>query len=809
MIKIILKGLWSLPALALLLFLLMDNNREFQHAIQYLEHKAYDWTVSHLRRTTDGRIVIVAVDDNSLNHLGAWPWPSQRLVDLLNDLAQKNTKVIVNLLPWSEKGFRMEPEDDYQPLASAFRRAGNVVQGLEIRPSASHVSRSDHPVLSSYLGVDKGKTLLHLPLANHHPAPLAAIPPLTASLGLEAQSVGFFLDDEEEDGIARSSRLIMTYGEQPLPSLALAAVARSQNIPLAQITWSEETLHVGPLDLVVDHRFRTYHRLYQGTEGHPPLTILSVADVLNGSTDPILFQQKIVLIGTTAPSLHAPLTLSDGTQVAPVELLGYRLATLLNQDDFHQPPQWARYKMAMVAIIACFFLWIMPSVDRRTSLLLSLLLGSLMAWGYYVALSQQALWLPMAEPFLLLVIGSTLNLLHPPLFRTAKTYKAEVEEDLAKRMLGLALQGQGQFGQAFAHFKSCRTDPILREMLDNLATDCEKNRDHGQAIEVLNHMKSMTPDGQDLAERLEKNLWALTETRKNEGLSVSPAPLPLSIDHYYLDEPLARGTLGTVFRGRDARHNQRLAVKVIPMTEHFPPSLIDQVRQRFEEIFTLNKALHHPNILQVFQWGVSDGRLFMAMEYFPGRNLAYYARKHHLLPLPLVIQLVAKVAMALEFAREKGVVHGALKPSDVIFDPKNREIKVINFSLHDLIRLGRGSVPLIAPRSLDHPRPCYLAPECAAGTAPDFRSDIFALGVLFYQLLTGETPYTTEKKNTSDQNPVLDDALPIPLRSRNPELPECLEKIINQAIHPEPNERFQRGIQLARALVACVKSQLP
>jgi serine/threonine-protein kinase len=204
-----------------------------------------------------------------------------------------------------------------------------------------------------------------------------------------------------------------------------------------------------------------------------------------------------------------------------------------------------------------------------------------------------------------------------------------------------------------------------------------------------------------------------------------------------IEERLGAGSHATVYAATDMASGLPCAVKVQPAD---PPGL-DTAAQaaehaRFLEDGERAMRLVHPAIVRVFGGGISRGVAFIVMERAPGRSLAHHTRVEHLLPEPLVLDIAARLAEALAHAHRQGITHRDVKPANVLFHLVSGSVKLADFGVARAAdaQATRSGVLLGSPQ--------YMAPELLAGAPPDAASDLYALGVLCHELLTGRLPFS-------------------------------------------------------------------
>ena len=255
---------------------------------------------------------------------------------------------------------------------------------------------------------------------------------------------------------------------------------------------------------------------------------------------------------------------------------------------------------------------------------------------------------------------------------------------------------------------------------------------------------------------------------------------------YRLGEPLGQGGMAHVHRAHDEVLDRAVAIKLIerqPDNVAFEQACIAEARAA--------AALAHPNIAQIFDSGVHEGHGFIVMELVPGRTLRAILDERRVLPPGEAIELAAQVADALDCAHRHGVIHCDVKPPNIIVTPDGRP-KLVDFGIARAMAATTrqtdevwGSAP-------------YMAPEQVEGLRPDGRTDLYALGVVLYELLTGRLPFEgTTIASIAAQRLVKD---PPPLREHNPRIAPELERAVLRALARERSDRYADASQFRDAL---------
>ena len=259
-------------------------------------------------------------------------------------------------------------------------------------------------------------------------------------------------------------------------------------------------------------------------------------------------------------------------------------------------------------------------------------------------------------------------------------------------------------------------------------------------------------------------------------------------DRYRIEERIAMGGMGSVYLATDERLDRRVALKVLK------DELADDERfvERFRREARAAGALSHPNIAGVFDFGQHDQRYYMVMELAEGRDLARLLREEGPLSPERSSHIASQIAQALEHAHAAGVVHRDIKPPNVIIGEADR-VKVTDFGIARAI----GESTLTATGSVlgtAH----YISPEQAGGGEVGPVADIYALGIVLYEMLTGSLPFTGDSALAVAMRHVSDDVPPP--SGLNPDVPAALDAVVAKATTKDPRDRFASARQMVEAL---------
>lgn len=280
---------------------------------------------------------------------------------------------------------------------------------------------------------------------------------------------------------------------------------------------------------------------------------------------------------------------------------------------------------------------------------------------------------------------------------------------------------------------------------------------------------------------------AYTPAARSTG--AAPKPQKQRFGDYDLLEMIAKGGMGVVYKARQRKLNRVVAIKMI-----LSGQFADQVEvDRFYAEAEAAANLRHPNIVAIHEVGELEGQHYFSMDYIPGKSLAELVRENPL-PPQRAAQYVEKVAQAMEYAHQQGILHRDLKPSNILLD-KSGEPLITDFGLAK--RVESGSQLTMSGTILG--TPSYMPPEQATGHGEvTVRSDVYSLGAILYELLSGRPPFRAASPFETVRQVIQTE--PVALRMINPSVPRDLETICHKCLQKEPSARYESAVQLAEEL---------
>jgi len=834
------KGTWTADWVVALIISLVFGAAAWLRidALEGLERVAYDIGVRASQGTPSERIAVIAIDDRSIDNLGRWPWPRNIHAQMIDTLRAGGAKVVGNLIFYSEP--QIDPGLEYiEKLRAIYAAAGARIPALGRLLDEARKALDTDAILAASLR-KAGNVVLPMtfdigePLGNPDaplpefvarnaiddvrwsagdgapvqppPARAARTPPI-AEIGEQALAIGHLTQFLDADGGSRKEALVLRYYDQYFPSVALQLAARSLNLGPADIRVTlGEGVRLGGLDISTDPSLRMNTFFYSGDGDAPAFPVDSFYDVYSGRIPAEKYRDKIVLIGASAAGIGVLSKTPVAAAMAPVETLAHTVSSILNE-DFFVVPVWAGYaQLGAWLLISLYLMVLFPRLRARTAVVVSASLLVALLATHFVLMTSQAMWLELMMPAALLVVGHALFTTKRFLVTERGKLASDAESAESNRMLGLAFQGQGQLDMAFEKFRRCPLDDSIMDLLYNLALDYERKRQFNKAGAVYRYMADHDAKFRDIAKRISRTkIMEDTVLLGSAGSATGTGTLLLEADgvqkpmlgRYQVEKELGKGAMGVVYLGRDPKINRVVAIKTMALAQNFEDDELDEVRQRFFREAETAGRLNHPNVVTIFDAGEEHDLAYIAMEFLKGQDLTKYTKTDRLLPVDKVLKIVIQAAEALDYAHGENVVHRDIKPANIMYETDSESVKLTDFGIARITDSSRTKTGMVLGT------PSYMSPEQLSGRKVDGRSDLFSLGVMLFQLCTGQLPFKADSM-ASLMYKIANDAHPSPLDLR-PDLPPCLRSIIDKALAKLANERYSRGAEMARNLRACAK----
>jgi eukaryotic-like serine/threonine-protein kinase len=794
--------------------------------ISTLERRFYDFSSTSTSRQPSDRIAVIAIDDQSIANIGRWPWSRDVHAKLIDQLSAAKVKTVLYT------AFFLEPQVDAglvyirkmkALLANASDLNGTSEQiGLLIGEAetaldtdarlASSIKNAGNVLISSVysLGEQQGRPDSALPpyasksaiedssgfsiSASRGQQPIAQI-------GEAAAGIGHLNQFPDVDGAVRQEPLLVNYYGKSVPSIALLGALKSLNLEPSDIRLNPgESVQIGKLRVRTDEAALMLPQFYRGHDGKPAFAVDSFYDVLSGKIPASKYADKIVIVGATAAGVGTQFPVPSNAALSPAETIAHITSSILSEHFIVQPEwgQWATF--GVLLLVATYVVAILPrlSAGMGASITMAAFI-SLLAVEYGM-LSANATWLKLVLPITLLILGHLALTTKRFLMTEAGKVKADEESAETNRMMGLALQGQGQLDMAFDRFRRVPMADAVMGNLYSLALDFERKRQFNKAEAVYLHMAAYDKNYNGIQSKLNR-AKNLSETVMLGGASGHPGGTMLldggavekpMLGRYQVEKELGKGAMGVVYLGKDPKIGRVVAIKTMALSQEFSGTDLADARERFFREAETAGRLQHQNIVTIFDAGEEHDLAFIAMEFLKGQDLTGYSKAGHLLPIPIVVNIVARVAQALAYAHTQNVVHRDIKPANIMYEPDDDIVKVTDFGIARITDSSKTKTGLVLGT------PSFMSPEQLAGKRVDGRSDLYSLGVMLFQLLTGVLPFKGDSLAELMFKIANEEAADV--RTIRPDLSETLANIVAMSMRKKPDIRYQTGEHFAQDL---------
>ncbi len=819
--------------------------------LERLEGDAYDLGVRLSSREASARkdqIVIVAIDDQSIQSIGRWPWPRDVHASLIKKLTEAGAKTIASTVFYSEpqvdpglkwlqqlrdqlagavvNGAKGDPQqtldaalaalDTDAILGRTLHETGNTVLGMQFEPGEV-LGNPDAPLPAFVTRFAIPTENISDPAGTNEEFPITTVKaaPPVALVGDSAAGLGALINPLDNDGTLRREPLAVRYYDQYFPSLSLATAARSLNLGVKDIRVQRgDSVQLGGLSIKTDAASLMNTFYYGEHDGRAPFPVYSFYNVIQGEIAMDSFKGKIVLVGATAFGVGSDLRTPLGEAKGPVLILAHQIASILNQHFFVQP-NWAfGVELLAILLVAAYLIALLPLLKAGAGALTSAgILLALLATELGVMIGT-ANWIRLATAAALLVVGHLLLTTKRYLATERGALDSDIKAALSNRQLALQFQQKGELDNAFEYFRRCPVDEQVLESLYALATDFQVKRKPEKSMLVYEYMHAKNPKFRDIQSKINQarhqmETQALYPSGRPLGAGGAAQTAVLAgtggasqtmLGRYAVERELGKGAMGVVYLGKDPKINRVVAIKTMALSQEFEADELEEVKARFFREAETAGRLQHPNIVTIYDAGEEHDLAYIAMEFLEGHDLSRYTKLDTLLPLSVVLGIIFKSALALDYAHKANVVHRDIKPANIMFEPTKKTVKITDFGIARITDSSRTKTGMVLGT------PSYMSPEQLSGKKVDGRSDLFSLGVMLYQMVIGKLPFQGESMATlmykiaNEPHKELAELKP-ELAAQRP----CLSEIINRSLQKDVNARYQTGADMARDLQNCAK----
>ncbi len=776
------------------------------------------------------QVALLAIDQQSLERLGPWPWPRDRIAGVLDELRRLKVRTVGLMIPLDEP---QSPERLSELSQSARSSSSKVRSALRRwarrldtdRTLARAMDKSENVVVFSAArnALDGG---IRAPWSGPD-APSEGVisklryffrsitfsPPLSRKLEFDHPLVRFEKAALAVGGLNLAAPAASQTGVQLafaterefFPSFVIHLTARSLGVKSSAIrVVPGEGIRVGGRVIRTAPDLSYYPPPLVPGKAASGLHLHSVADFLDDPGKHTDLRGTTVIIGPTAPRLMSVYGLGNAGGVSPAVHTAHALSSLVKDTGFTRHDSFFAVQRALIVAMS-LLLFLPAGFHGRRSLYLAGALAVIMLNGGLVALVTRQLWIPVALPSLCAVL--LLGMLSARRLFVTGTLGFGREVTELRMRYATVLQSQDRLDEAFDELKRCPRNRVTMQKIYQLGLDFERRRKLDRATEAYQLLLNYDARYQDVRARMERltklagdfpELTAVGSSRDTILLGDSRLEQPM-LGHYQIDKQIGQGAMARVYLATDSKLKRPVALKVLSIRDDYPGADFDAIEQRFRREAEAEARMSHPNIVTVYEAGKHGDLVYIAMDFVDGTTLEQYTDPDNLLPVEEVLEIGSQVARALDYAHGQEIIHRDVKPSNVLYVRESRLVKVSDFGIARISDGDQTRTGTILGT------PSYMSPEQAVGAKIDGRSDLFSLGTTLYQLFSGTLPFIgdsvpatmlqiTREKHRS-------------LSRVRPDLRRRLSRLIDTALEKDPDERFQSGLEMAEALEECLAAE--
>jgi len=762
------------------------------------------------------KIVLIEIDDKSIDKLGSWPWPRRIIAEMVDGLKENGARLIGLNIPVYEKEdnqgldeikkFREKYDaypsgasdvslkkwaidnldqiekkiDNDSTLVNSIKNSGNVI--LPFYSSRPEGSEKDKTADESFL-LKNGLNASGVSSSVKTAVSIGRMLPPVHEYAESAEGIGLVVE-QSDDIYNRSYPAYINYKGTLIPSFPLRVAASYLGV-------APEKLDVRGNSISLKGRIVSLSKGRMLIKFKEVKAHYSFADILNNKNLKRELKDKIILIGY---SDYKSKTLDMPGVMTETQLNAQLVDNIINSGLISRPSiiSWLEVILIFAAGIMAAFIFSVKKPIGKLIMIPGIFLLTLSAGP--IMLITMGVWVKtvcIACCFLSVSLVLFLKGLY-----ISETLGMESPEEA--RLLGINYQKKGLLDQAFKKYRRLPPDNESRELIYNLGLEYENNNKVSKAVEAYEFIASMG-DYEDVEERIARlrksERSSITGNLKGsdgaDKMADSGERIRARVGRYEILSVLGKGSMGLVYKAQDPKINRLVAIKTIRFSDEFEEDLIQEIKERFFREAEIAGQLSHPSIVTIHDVGEDGDLTYMAMEFLEGEDLDKFITKGNLLSFRRVLDVIAKIADALDYAHKANVIHRDIKPANVML-LKNGNIKVTDFGIAKAISSSRTKTGVILGT------PNYMSPEQIMGQKIDLRSDIFSVGVLFYQLITGELPFHGDNLSGLLYQ-ITQIKHPSP-RSYNPKIPGICEQILDKALAKDPNKRFRNAGEMARVI---------
>jgi CHASE2 domain-containing sensor protein/predicted Ser/Thr protein kinase len=744
-------------------------------------------------------IVIVNIDEASLREYGEWPWSFDVLADLVAICnSAKPRSMLVNLDLFSRSS--EDASGNTQILANQISWGDNIILTYDIALADYTTQRMSKP---PFLFKNAVQTKSDLGILDDEMALRVRKPFLPSDIIVQyADGLGFAYALYDKDRRVRWTPMLADYEGFYYPSAPLLAAALHLGYtPNDIVIEGGEAISVGRYTVPTDDA----GRLFINFNSENSFTSYSAADVLSERFNLNNLKDKLVIVGLDARGTSESYATPVATNMSRSQLFANVIENIIHSNYISRIDLSGGLNLLILLAFGVFCTLVLP----RMTLL------------YRMVVLFVCLFILANLTFILF---NSYNVLLRPLYFALEIILFMIASPLLDEsrlamtgLLGLEPHAKSRPATRVS-IKPARTENVVVRELRDTGAEPEFQATEHLAVQPGAENRQAPPSQQATAAVGETGPTTTVSPSDREpatpvitpepplGVSLSSSPLSGSagdidrlthLGRYQVVDIVGKGAMGTVFKGVDPAINRPVALKTIRLDFVSDAAEMEELRDRLSREARAAGMLSHPNIVTIYDIGSENNLHYIAMEYLEGQTLESLIKKKVQFSYKIVAGIISQICAALQYAHDQGIVHRDIKPANIMVLP-DYSIKVMDFGIAriDTTSLTRTGIAMGTPN--------YIAPELLQGRKVDRRCDIFSMGVVMYELLTGRRPFKGENLTALIYS-IINDEPPCP-SSINENLPPIFDHIVGRALQKNPMERYQKASDIKTALVDFVDS---
>ncbi len=754
-------------------------------------------------------IVLLNIDDKALDYLGWWPWSHSHLAQLIEALDYYQPRAIYLDLPL-ENNVEDYVSGNSHLLAENILQSDNIVLPFNVVLSKRTPATRTAPewLQNSAIRTDGIISSDQVELASRLDLPEEIFGNASKYMGAD---ITFF----ENDNSVRYQPLIIKYENKYYPSAELIMAASYLGLTPAEIVYNPGLeVKLGERLIPVNNTGQMLINYFVKAGKFPSR---SVKELWEGQIKIDEIENKLVIVSLTATGHFDQLKTPLAGDFSPAEKAATVIQNIIKGDYIYSFQASTDLQILVILGIGLFCAFLIPRIALlHRFVVLIVFLFVLININFILFSSFNTIaktFYPALEIVLFMIGAPMMKGLGDGKKDKSSEKTAKQAETAAEKMVDtVAIECDKPAPKARRKPAARRSDPTPAPQVSREETPVDQENCATQDIAAFEHSSvnideplldteqsgEPAPDQEPAAIQEEKQ--AGFEGTDEIKISFDESGHPSQFGRYEIIETLGQGAMGTVYKGLDPAIGRPVALKTIRFDRLANPSEIDELKERFMLEAKAAGSFSHPNIVTIYDVGQDKRIQYIAMEYLEGHTLEQVIKRKLDFNYRIVAKIISQVCKALDYAHERNVIHRDIKPANIMvldgFKVKVMDFGIAHFESSEMTQTG------IAMGT-----PNYISPEQLSGKKVTVSADIFSLGVVMYELLTGTKPFTGDNisnlimkilNNDPDKPSVIDS-----------KIPPLLDHVVMKALEKDPVKRYHSAKDMASALEDYISSFSP